>query len=320
MDRTERFYKIERLLNGRRVVPLRRFLDELEVSRATFKRDIEYLRSRFNAPIEWDREAGGYRLQEGARFELPGLWFNASEAHALLVMRHLLANLEPGLLGEQMQPLMERLESMLGSKRYSTDQVRRRIKILQMAHRDMPLPHFSLLASAILDRKRIRITYYARGNDETTERDVSPQRLVHYRDNWYLDAWCHLRKGVRSFAVDAIRDAAPTDAAAKDVADDELDRVLGSGYGIFSGEQTQTARLRFTPSRARWVSREQWHSKQKGSFEKGGHYLLEFPYSDQRELVMDILRHGAEVEVLGPASLRKAVAEALASASALYKP
>ena len=64
MDRTERLYRIDRLLNDRKVVPIGEFLDELEVSLATFKRDLEYLRDRFNAPVVWDRDAGGYRFDK----------------------------------------------------------------------------------------------------------------------------------------------------------------------------------------------------------------------------------------------------------------
>ena len=56
MDRTERFYRIDQLLHERRIVPIEVFLGELEISRATFMRDIEYLRDRLNAPIVWDRE------------------------------------------------------------------------------------------------------------------------------------------------------------------------------------------------------------------------------------------------------------------------
>lgn len=102
MDRTERFYRIDQLLHEYRVVPLPVFLDSLGVSRATFKRDLEYLRDRLHAPIVWDRDRGGYRVGQaspGARqYELPGLWLNASEIHALLTMQHLLEHLQPGLL------------------------------------------------------------------------------------------------------------------------------------------------------------------------------------------------------------------------------
>jgi predicted DNA-binding transcriptional regulator YafY len=157
----------------------------------------------------------------------------------------------------------------------------------------------------------LHITYFARTRGDLTDRVVSPQRLVHYRDNWYLDAYCHLRKGLRSFAVDAIRSAAMLDSAAQDVSDQRLDAVLGNGYGIFSGENVTWARLRFAPERARWVSTEQWHPQQRTRFEADGSFLLELPYSDPRELMMDILRHGAGVEVLAPATLRRQMIEAM---------
>ena len=69
----------------------------------------------------------------------------------------------------------------------------------------------------------------------------------------------------------------------------------------------QWAKLRFTPAAARWVATEQWHPQQKASTDDEGRYLLELPYANPTELVMDILRHGAEVEVLAPAELRQAV-------------
>jgi predicted DNA-binding transcriptional regulator YafY len=98
---------------------------------------------------------------------------------------------------------------------------------------------------------------------------------------------------------------------AREVQGQELDEVLGSGYGIFSGRPTQWAQLRFTPARARWVSIEAWHPDQRSRFEVDGSYLLEIPYSDDRELVMDILKHGPEVEVVAPPALRQRVKDLL---------
>jgi predicted DNA-binding transcriptional regulator YafY len=152
-----------------------------------------------------------------------------------------------------------------------------------------------------------------------TEREVSPQRLVHYRENWYLDAWCHLREDIRSFAVDAIEKAGALEKRARAVPDRDLDEVLAAGYGIFSGRRTTWATLRFTPERARWVASEQWHPQQKSRVEADGSYVLELPYSDPRELTMDVLRYGPDVEVLAPDALRSAVREQLARAVAQYR-
>jgi len=327
MDRTERFYKIDQLLAERRLVPFADLQAALEVSRATLKRDLLYLRDRLNAPIVWDRAARGYRYagrpgdaRAGRQFELPGLWFNAREIHALLTMQHLLASLDQGgLLGPHVQPLMARLNGLMGTADDSAEEVRKRVRIIAVAARKMDLAQFQRVGSALLRRKRLLITYHARSSNEISEREVSPQRLVHYRENWYLDAWCHQRRGLRSFSVDAIERAEILEKPARSILDKTLDRILGAGYGIFSGARVQWARLRFTPARARWVASEQWHPKQKGHLEQDGAYLLQLPYADDRELIMDILKYGPDCQVLGPDTLRQRVREQAAATLALYR-
>jgi len=142
---------------------------------------------------------------------------------------------------------------------------------------------------------------------------------VHYRDNWYLDAWCHLRRALRSFSLDRIRAARLEETEAKDIPDAELDVHFAGSYGIFAGPPTHTAVLRFTAERARWVASEEWHPKQHGELLPDGRYQLSLPYADPRELIMDILKYGPDVEVVAPESLRTAVAERLAQACGVYE-
>ncbi len=322
MNKTERIFKIEQLIAARKMVSFGTLLDELEVSRATLKRDLEYLRSRMKTPILYDRDANGYcfggKRGSAERVEFPGLWFNASEAAALLTMQHLLENLQPGLLKRHIEPLEARLKSLLESADHSFDEIKRRVRILHSGRRAAQPKYFEVAASALLNRRQLQIAFHSRATDATTERAVSPQRLVCYRENWYLDAWCHLRQDIRSFAVDGIRRAEVLDQRAKEIADRDLDEVLGASYGIFSGRAKAWARLRFTPARARWVAAEEWHPKQRASFEADGSYVLEIPYGDDRELIGDILRHGAEVEVLAPKELRARCRDQLKAAQRLY--
>lgn len=308
MDRTERFYRIQGMLRTRRFVPIADFLGELEISRATFKRDIEYMRDRLHVPIEWDRESGGYRFTDGAvERELPGLWLSPREIHALLATEQLLDSLEPGILGAYLAPLRERLAAVLGDDSRSAREVRRRIRLLPIARRRADPRFMEEVATGVLTRRRLRITHFNRLAGSRTEREVSPQRLVHYRNNWYVDTWCHLRNDVRSFSVDAIEAIEVLDAPAQEVDDKTLDEILAAGYGIFAGKQTQWAKLRFTPLQSRWAEVEEWHPSQRGRLEADGSYVLEVPYTDHRELLMDILRYGPDVEVLSPPSLREQV-------------
>ena len=163
------------------------------------------------------------------------------------------------------------------------------------------------------------MTHHNRETNQTVARTVSPQQLVHYRDNWYLDAWCHLRNGFRSFAVDAMTAARVLpDELAHEMDADTLRRATQASYGIFSGEPVGLAVLRFSAERARWVSREQWHPEQVSQWLPDGSYRLTLPYSDDRELLGDILRHGAHCVVESPPSLRDKTLEALQVACAAY--
>ena len=323
MDRSERFYKIQGMLQHRGTVRTQEFLDELEVSKATFKRDLEYLRDRMHAPIVYDRHDEAYRFDMGVAdkelWQLPGLWFTAQEMQALLTMDRLLGDLQPGVLGEAIAPLRKRLKELLASEQHSAEDIAQRIRLLAIGSRQVEPAHFRVLSTALLSRRRLRIRHLRRQTGEVVEREISPQRLVHYRDNWYLDTWCHKRQALRTFGVDAIESATVSDKAARDVADDTLDRHLASGYGIFAGSDTQEAVLLFNAERARWVSREVWHPRQDGKLQLDGTYLLRFPYSQEPELVMDVLRYGPDVQVLAPDSLRDAVAVKLRAAAALYK-
>ena len=334
MANTERLYKIERLVRSRGVVGFQALRDELEVSPATLKRDLEYLRSRLGAPIEYDREANGYRFATGqsgraeaatAKHELPGLWFDESELYSLLMAHQLLAGLdEDGLLARHLQPLLDRIHQLLGSGDGSPAgaALQQRVRIVSALKRPVPTRFFQRVAEALLQRRRLHLRYLTRGRRESGERDVSPQRLVHYRSTWYLDAWCHRVEGLRRFALDAIEEAEVLEQKARELTRAEVERAMDAGYGIYAGSRADKsrrwARLRFDRTAAQWASREQWHAEQQGRWLDDERYELRLPYVDETELVMDLLRQAEQVEVVEPASLRRAVRARLAAALAVY--
>ena len=180
-----------------------------------------------------------------------------------------------------------------------------RIRVVASGSRRLDEASFRTVASGVLLRRRLKFRYRARSTGETTLRTVSPQRLTHYRDNWYLDAWDHERAALRSFAVDRIAAPQLLDEAASDRDEAELDQHLAGSYGIFSGAPKAWATLRFSAHSARWVADEHWHSQQQGSFLPDGRYELRVPYSNSRELLMDVLKYGPEAEVVAPLSLRE---------------
>jgi len=319
MGQFDRIYQYKSLFRRKALLSKQEILAALEISDATFKRDLEKMRDFYNYDIVYDRFDNGYRLvNTDQTYELPGLMFTHKELLALLTIQNMMTELEPSLLGPKLQPLQDRLAELLAAEGLSIQSLTKRIRAVHAGKRRLELKSFQSVAQGTIEHKKLHIHHYNRSRDETTERDISPQQLVHYRDNWYVDAWCHKREKLLSFSVDAITHCDILEETAKDMDQQEVQKQMQAGYGIFSGVDVQWAKLKFSAQRARWVQNEEWHPEQKGTVHQDGTYTLEIPYSDERELIADVLRFGGEVEVMAPQSLRQNVTLAIQSAAALY--
>ena len=315
MDRTERFYKIELLIRTRGGVSFDVLLSELGVSPATLKRDLQYLRDRMDAPIVYQRDENVYRFATGtgrlggggggaSSHELPGVWFSEKELHALLTMHQLIAGLDDGgVLGRHLQPLLDKLHGMLGTSAVAAHALMRRVRIVHPAKRAVASRYFEEAVSAVLSRRRLFINYYTRSKRSESARVLSPQRLLHYRNTWYLDAWCHASEGLRRFALDAVRAARVMEEPARELPLEDVETELDQGYGVFSGVRVRWATLQFNADAAQWVAQEEWHPRQELCMQADGSLRMRLPYTEPTELVMDVLRHGANVQVLAPAEL-----------------
>ena len=162
MDRTERFYKIQALLRRQKLATMKQLCEALEVSRATICRDLDYMRDRLGVPILWNATERGYILegseQTGESQELPGLWFNEREIYALMSMIELISQLEPGgMLSASIAPFSERLTQLLEQGMGEAKEVKRKIKILPIAQRQVSSDYFQLLALALISQKKLDI-------------------------------------------------------------------------------------------------------------------------------------------------------------------
>ncbi|NJD05025.1 MAG: WYL domain-containing protein, partial [Methylococcaceae bacterium] len=231
MKHWERIYALHKLLNTRRTPIAEKSLEaQLDCSRATVFRVMADLRDGFGAPIEYCPEQQGYRYrQEPDRpIEIPGLWFTGEELRALLVLQKLLTQSQPRLLDQVLAPLRDRLDRVLSHPQLAGDPLQQRVRILSLGSREPDSAIFERAATGLIQRTRLEIRYHGRRDGKRSDRLVSPQRLVHYRDNWYLDAWCHYRQALRCFALDRIESLTCTDHPATEVDDDQLDAHFGA--------------------------------------------------------------------------------------------
>lgn len=319
MNRAQRIYALDRLFRAReRPVSRARIQEELECSPATVKRIIAEMRDLLGAPIVYDREAGGYAYDKRAgSFELPGFWFNESELYAVLAAVQFLESTQPGLLQRPLQELLKRLRLAVQDMGLNVDDLIRRVLLHPMRPRPVRPSVFEALAAGLLGTRKIRLLY--RGPDKQTPspRTVHPYRLLRYRDAWYLLAHCDQVDDRRTFALDRVLEAQVLSEQANMPDNTTLDALMRESFGIFLRNAEHTAVLRFSGQAARWVESEVWHPDQVGAWQNNA-YELRVPYGDERELVMEILRYGPDVEVLEPEELRLAVRKRIMAAAKKY--
>ena len=298
-------------------------LESLEVSRATIKRDLTYMRDRLYAPIIWDRKMGGYRFapdeMEVTSYSLPGVWFISSEIQALLTLEFILRRIQPGVLDPLVQPLRDKIRGILDcDSERAFSELAQRIRIIHGPSPYADPEVFQIVTQAVLGRFQLRSHYVDRKTDTTIPRLLSPQRLVYYNEIWYLDCWCHLRKDLRTFRLANLSRIELTRKRAKEIDQSRLESVMSSGFGIFSGEETQQAVLRFSSRIASWIAKESWHQNQQTEFDEHGRLIMSLPYSNDTELTMRIMKYGPELEVVGPENLRDKIRSMLSETGKLY--
>lgn len=317
------------LKEARYPVSKKQLEEKLECSTATVERYIQALRDTHMLDIEYDRESNGYQIKnvDEANLELPSHLFTTQEINAFLLIEQIINNLEPGFLESDTKELKEHLakihEKFSGSKSLPGN----RIRMINIGKRQSDVKYLSQVTQAVLQGKQITVRYGGRSGEKTriqkmTEelsRTLSPQRLTHYRDNWYLDAWCHSAEALRTFALERIHEVNVDNQPRKTVSHEALNQHYGLTFGIFGGEVKGVATLVFTPHRSQWVSEEVWHKDQKGEWLEDGSYQLEIPYGSDIELIGDILKYGDQVEVTAPPELRSKVAEQVNNLVNIYK-
>ena len=286
-------------------------VEQFEISRATAKRDINYLRDRLLAPLAFDQARNGfYYTEEG--FALP---FGQSPKITLMLgILNKFAE-EAGLSElDEVQQLQSKLSSMLSTD-HSTLLQSLYCEWIEVESIDTKV--FSAIIEAVVNRKAIHVSYAGAGaSGAVSKRCVEPQRLCNYQGRWYLLAFCRMRQELRMFHVARITTATLTNEAISVIEDLDKNYLLPS-FGIFKGEATENAVIHFTGTAADLIRHQHWHDSQQIENIEGG-ISLQLPISDYREITMKILQYGPMAKVISPTMLKEKVAGEIAAMSKLY--
>lgn len=320
MNKQDRQQQLHRIFSHRQTAISKSALAaKLECSEKSIGRYIDELRDFFHAPLIYDQAQRGwyYDAKLSEQFELPGLWLTASDIQSLLLLLEMLNRYSNGLINEELDGISQQIKNLLQARGIAYDQLQDKIRILPQGQRALADSRLYHCVNSLMNAQRVNLNYKD-FNGNPSQRAVSPQRLIYYRDNWYLDAYCHLRGELRSFALARITTLETSATTAKAISPEQLDEHFRDGYGVFAGHAKHQAKLRCLPAIAHDIAQQQWHSQQRGEWQ-GQDYLLEIPYSDHRELILDILKYTPNIYVEAPLELRQQVEQRLKAGLERYK-
>lgn len=181
--------------------------EELGVSVRTIHRYVGML-NEMGIPVYSERGPyGGFSLVRG--YKMPPLVFTPEEAVALCLGTSLVEEIWGPLYRDAARGAMAKLDNVLPDEQRQEMAWARRALVTTGMHRTdhtSLAPVLAKLRRAAREQRSVRIVYQSPGQPEPLKRDVDPYALAHRRGWWYVIGHCHLRRAMRTFRVDRIRE------------------------------------------------------------------------------------------------------------------
>lgn len=297
----------------------RHLAERFEISPRTAQRDLDFIRDRLNAPLDYDHNKKGYYYTDDS-YELPSTWYSEESVISFALAVRLASTIPDTRIKSELYDFIAKVFNV----RQQDDapgirELSEKISVKNIEYSRVDEEDFHTIVNALFQQAPISITYYSPHSKKRTERIVLPLHLVQYMGSWHLIAFCSLRNDMRDFALSRIRSIAPSDAHIR--LPDGLPPVkeyTRKHFGIIQGGKTRNVRLRFSPAVADWIEEQIWHPGQKLARKKGGSLELSFPAADFKELIKRILSYGSDVKVVSPKELAEEVKNEIDKMKKIY--
>ena len=283
---------------------------ELDVSTKSIHRDIEFMRDRLELPIEYDGSRFGYFYSEEVN-AFPTMQITEGELFALIVAEKALQQYRGTNFEKPLLSAMRKMEQSLPDTiSLSLADIEHTISFRTRAEPILNLEIFDALAKATANRRQLEIIYRKAGSAQSEERLVDPYHLANINGEWYLFAWDHARKDIRTFVPARVRSVKQTGKSFARPEEFSLEKRLRDSFGVRSGEGEYDVVIRFNARVADYIREKKWHESQHLHELKHGAVELRMKLSSLAEVERWVLSWGGDATVVRPKELAVAVREA----------
>jgi proteasome accessory factor B len=274
----------------------------LGVSPKTVQRDIAFLHQRFHPPMAYDPEAKGYCLVDMS-WSLPYLSLAENELFAALFSNRVSEPFLPA-------PILQAMGDVKTAELAAGEPGNMRLDVLEslVVATGSSVPVAPVLAQAVLrawkDARRLRMRY-TRGTDGVaSDRDIDIHALFLSDGAWYARAFCHLRQGVRSFALHRISKADLLEARFQRSA--AVVEEVRRGR-VFDYDFVQDVCVTCVPERAKYFREREWFAGQQIQECPDGSLTVHYPAVPAPLFEQWVLSFGGAVTVTTPTGLRERI-------------
>lgn len=306
----ERMLRIHQALQSGGYPNAATLAEELEVSAKSIHRDLEFMRERLRLPLEYDYGNRGYYYTEQVN-SFPTVQITEGELFALVVAEKALQQYRGTSFEKPLLSAIRKMELAL-PQTISLDlaDVERTISFRTRAEPLLDLKVFETLAGATSSCQQLELTYRKPGQNQPERRVIDPYHLANINGEWFLFAYDHLRKDIRTFVPARIKAVRPTGKIFTRPQRFSLERRLRDSFGVLSGEGNFEVVIRFNPEVADYIREKKWHDSQRLRELKGGGVELQLTLSSLSEVERWVLGWAGHAVVVRPPELARAVKQA----------
>ena len=311
MSGVSRVYRLLRLitmLQSGRSYTVNELARELDVTRRTVFRDLNMLEMA-RVPYYFDAEEKRYRIRE--HFFLPPINLTLTEALALLALTgRLRTSSQVPLLGQSARAAMKLESALPPALRRDVGALVEGLSVRlrpTARHRGLDAM-FDDLAVAVAARRVCRMVYISFQERKQLALVVHPLRLVFVQRAWYLIAYSVRHREVRTFKLGRVRKLTVTRSTFRSPADADAETHFGDAWCMIPEGKLYDVHLHFEPKVAGNVAEVHWHRSQRVEWNDDGSMEFHVRVDGLGEITWWVLGYGDQVEVVGPAPLRRRVA------------
>jgi predicted DNA-binding transcriptional regulator YafY len=287
-----------------------RLAAELEVSTKSIHRDLEFMRDRLQLPLEYHPQRFGYHYTSEVT-SFPTMHITEGELVALVIAEKALEQYRGTQFEKPLLSAIRKIEQSLPDTiSLNLADIEQTISFRTRAEPVLNLAIFDALAKATAHRRQLEISYRKAGSRDSEPRLVDPYHLANINGEWYLFAYDHARKDIRTFVPARVRSVKQTGQTFSRPEKFSLEKRLRDSFGVHSGEGTFAVALRFNARVADYIREKKWHESQQLRELKGGGVELRLKLSSLIEVERWVLSWGGDVAVLKPRELAEAVRRA----------